>query len=509
MKRIATRWLGASTVCLSFGIAQLQSCSSDDSGFNAKSGSAAPQQQSITSENIEQVRLGREDHERVVHTVVVPISSEGLGLTGDQSADALQWTVDLEDRTEVETEVAPVKYLRVKSNLELPKVPAGEEYQIGCLDVELRDNVNYREPTWLRVATTGIRGGKYTEVVLPLALQVDGWQGVPILEDSLTLGRFGENSIKKFDGKLCFKLDYEGAPAQTYNGQIVVQYLKPGTQVDCASETCEEPNLPDPNEFQCSDEPKVIKAGQIAQFHWSLPSDDSVIHVTLSDADSSLTGAGQILGSFEPVGRNQVTYYAPAKVPTTRKVLLNASLAGADRMPVFCELTLIADQDIGAEDDGETAGLVGNVYKLPKNTATLPDFSTMESVASIMVGNLEIPTRSFSSGFPGVADLFEWFGIQFKGRLYIAQSGNYDFQINSDDGANLYINGSKIVDNDGIHSPRKREGSVYLAEGMHDFTVDYYQGPRVLIALELFWRVSGAEQEFVIIPAGSFRRPAE
>mgnify|MGYP001550201980 CR=1 FL=1 len=94
--------------------------------------------------------------------------------------------------------------------------------------MELKDNVYYREKTWLRIATNGIRGQDYDDVIAPLQMKRGGWKDVPILEDSITLSRFESNTIKAFDKTLCFRIDLTEAPAQDYKGEVVVQYLRPG-----------------------------------------------------------------------------------------------------------------------------------------------------------------------------------------------------------------------------------------------------------------------------------------
>ena len=53
------------------------------------------------------------------------------------------WVIDLEDRTPLKTSVAPEKYLRVTGSLKLPENGGVKNTKIGCLNVELKDNVNY------------------------------------------------------------------------------------------------------------------------------------------------------------------------------------------------------------------------------------------------------------------------------------------------------------------------------------------------------------------------------
>lgn len=89
--------------------------------------------------------------------------------------------------------------------------------------------------------------------------------------------------------------------------------------------------------------------------------------------------------------------------------------------------------------------------------------------------------------------------------LTIATEGDYSFRLNSDDGSILKVDGKIIIDNDGLHDVSSKEASIYLTPGPHQFNVAYFQGPRVNIALELFWKSSGAES---YLPLDIVSRPA-
>jgi len=129
--------------------------------------------------------------------------------------------------------------------------------------------------------------------------------------------------------------------------------------------------------------------------------------------------------------------------------------------------------------------LVGTIYYLPEGTSRLPDFSKLKPVGKIYTSVLNITPRSFSQGFPGVTNRFEWFAIRYKGKIYISKDGNYTFSLLSDDGAKLIIDGKVIIDNDGVHPPYEKTGSVYLKRGIHEIEIPYFQGPRWQVALVL------------------------
>ena len=143
----------------------------------------------------------------------------------------------------------------------------------------------------------------------------------------------------------------------------------------------------------------------------------------------------------------------------------------------------------------DSVSLKGDIYYLPEGASSLPDFSGLTPAGSIYTKVLDIPTRSFTSGFPGVSDRFEWFAIRYTGVFNVDMEGDYAFRLVSDDGSRLLIDGKMIIDNDGIHATRSISGDVYLASGQHSIEVDYFQGPREEIALQLFWTPPGGSEQ--------------
>jgi hypothetical protein len=139
--------------------------------------------------------------------------------------------------------------------------------------------------------------------------------------------------------------------------------------------------------------------------------------------------------------------------------------------------------------------LEGKIYCLIENTESLPNFASMTPLAgSIYTTALDIEQRNFEEGFPGITDRIEWFALAYTGKFGIHQAGQYTFALNSDDGSRLYIDGNLVVNNDGIHPPSMEEASVFMPTGNHTIRVEYFQGPRYDIALQLFITPPGGEQ---------------
>lgn len=150
-----------------------------------------------------------------------------------------------------------------------------------------------------------------------------------------------------------------------------------------------------------------------------------------------------------------------------------------------------------------TNGLTGKIYLLPAGTRKLPDFDTMKPVNTIYADKLDIPVRSWTAGFPGLRDRFEWFGIEYSGYFIVNKKGDYHFRLLSDDGSKLFIDDSLIINNDGLHGAYAKSAEISLDDSRHSIRIDYFQGPRFQIALQLFNNFKNDKEE--IFPGGNFK----
>jgi hypothetical protein len=199
------------------------------------------------------------------------------------------------------------------------------------------------------------------------------------------------------------------------------------------------------------------------------------------------------------------TTYAGEEGPSSENERQDEDLAPSETPAPFPAPT---DPDTRLFTDCEESpekGIVANLYELPVDTSRLPDFSSMTALRDVCLSQLNIKDRQFSEGFPGVEGLFEWFALDMQFRVTVPRSGTYEFSLLSDDGAILWINNAKVIDNDGLHEVTEKRASVYLPAGTHTFRVAYYQGPRWRIALELYWKVPGTSTR-VHIPASAISR---
>jgi chitodextrinase len=69
----------------------------------------------------------------------------------------------------------------------------------------------------------------------------------------------------------------------------------------------------------------------------------------------------------------------------------------------------------------------------------------------------------------------DYFNFQFSGYINIETEGTYFFNISSDDGGRLFLDGNLIADNDGLHGTRTVESAgIYLTAGPHPIEVQYF-----------------------------------
>ena len=110
----------------------------------------------------------------------------------------------------------------------------------------------------------------------------------------------------------------------------------------------------------------------------------------------------------------------------------------------------------------------------------LPDFSLLTPVST---GTLD----SFSLE-PALAD--DFFAIRYLAQIQAPTDGSYTFYAASDDGSQIIIDDQLVVDNDGLHAPLEKQGTIDLTAGVHDIVVTVFEKTG-LQSLEVSWSGPG------------------
>jgi len=194
-------------------------------------------------------------------------------------------------------------------------------------------------------------------------------------------------------------------------------------------------------------------------------------------------------------------------------------LAGILLLPLLCPAQTQEPIDIGTKfsttveeslfgtTTATTGGFRGEIFYLEPMTLALPKFSKLKPVGAIYTDYLYIPRRSFTQGFPGVTDRFEWFAIDYAGKFFINNDGKFEFVLISDDGSKLYVDRHLVINNDGHHPALRKQGAIKLSRGLHQIRLSYFQGPRDEIALVLGIRTPD-KPDWRVFNMKDFRPPA-
>lgn len=177
---------------------------------------------------------------------------------------------------------------------------------------------------------------------------------------------------------------------------------------------------------------------------------------------------------------------------------------------VLLTMTPLLAQEKPAYTFGTTvvnsAGLRGRLFLMERESEKLPNFKKHRPVGDIYTTTLNVWPQSFAEGFPNVADRFEWFAIEYTGKLWIERPGLYRFSLLSDDGSRLSIDGKQVIDLDGVHAAMAASGGAHLSRGVHDIKVEYFQGPRFNVALVL--AVAPPGEGWRVLNMDDFKPPA-
>jgi hypothetical protein len=94
----------------------------------------------------------------------------------------------------------------------------------------------------------------------------------------------------------------------------------------------------------------------------------------------------------------------------------------------------------------------------------MPDFSKLS------------PARRFIAGTISLGDYArqEYVGLRFEGFVSVPETESYVYELESDDGARLWIDDKLVVDNDGLHGALSKSGTAPLEKGYHAIAVEWF-----------------------------------
>ncbi|GJJ03245.1 hypothetical protein RugamoR64_37830 [Duganella rhizosphaerae] len=156
--------------------------------------------------------------------------------------------------------------------------------------------------------------------------------------------------------------------------------------------------------------------------------------------------------------------------------------------------------------EGSDRHMVADVYRLNVGSQSVSEMRRRKPIKRVCLAQLDISPRSFHEGFPGLGSTVEWFGMDIRFTVNIAETATWELMLLADDGAVLSVDDENVIDNDGIHAPTPVATRIKLEKGLRNFRVRYFQGPGPDLALMLAWKKPGAA-DYSYVPRSLIGRP--
>jgi hypothetical protein len=117
---------------------------------------------------------------------------------------------------------------------------------------------------------------------------------------------------------------------------------------------------------------------------------------------------------------------------------------------------------------GTASGLAYEYYESNSgNWASLPNFSSLTPVYQGAVAFPDVTPRRQRSNY----------GFNYTGYIAVPADGLYAFTLHSGDGSRLVIDGTTVINFDGLHnSSQYLGGGIALAAGLHSFNLQFFKG---------------------------------
>lgn len=152
---------------------------------------------------------------------------------------------------------------------------------------------------------------------------------------------------------------------------------------------------------------------------------------------------------------------------------------------------------------GNSPGLSAKYFDSPGALSQLADVNWAASPdATGTVTQLNTPSTSNATPY-WTGGPTNYYGAEFNGRVTVSTAGLWTFYTSSDDGSALWVNGTQVVSNDGLHGMVEQSGTITLSAGSHSFRVRFFEntGSHGLI---VSWRGPGGVPAKEVIPSSAF-----
>ncbi len=164
----------------------------------------------------------------------------------------------------------------------------------------------------------------------------------------------------------------------------------------------------------------------------------------------------------------------------------------------------LASPSAATNISGTVGGLAFQYYESASGDwGSLPNFSALTPIYTGAVGFTDVTPRRQRTDY----------GFNYSGFINAPATGVYAFSLHSGDGSELVIDGTNVIDFDGLHdSSQFKSGGIALAAGPHAFNLQFFKGAANPVnstaytdGIGLAWQIPGATAA-VDVPASAYSR---
>ncbi|MEO5914566.1 MAG: MBG domain-containing protein [Luteolibacter sp.] len=240
------------------------------------------------------------------------------------------------------------------------------------------------------------------------------------------------------------------------------QYNNPNTVV-----LADQPTLPTFDPIVVSSPAATVYGSQLlVQWQMPLTSSPQLSYKIEVFNNAAYTGTAAVMFTDnEPETRQKLLNITGVATPYVRLTI--SDIFYNTGTPVLITPTT-ATLSPAASVSGAVAGLNYQYYQAASGTWTvLPDFTSLAA------------SRQGAVNFPDVTPRLRRvnYGFTYTGYFNASTSGLYSFTLHSGDGSVLTVDGTTVIDFDGLHdSSQFKSGGIALAAGPHTLTLKYFRG---------------------------------
>ncbi|SKC82437.1 Por secretion system C-terminal sorting domain-containing protein [Ohtaekwangia koreensis] len=192
-------------------------------------------------------------------------------------------------------------------------------------------------------------------------------------------------------------------------------------------------------------------------------------------AISNSTGFQATLSWTASTDNDQVASY---------QIFLNSSLAGTSTTTSFVLTGLVPGATYNAEvkavDARNNVSAAGAIsFTTPESGLSYTYYESESSISSLATFDFNqapVKTGIVNNFDISVRNQNDLFVFSYDGYIQIDDIGAYTFYTSSDDGSRLYINGTMVVENDGLHGTQERSGVYNFASaGRYAIKVTFFE----------------------------------